>query len=226
MQEPFLNLVIAGEDSDIDALIGSLMRDGVSAQAILVHLFTYAARQLGVLWEQDLCDFSDVTIGLCRLHRILRENAHLRVHANGDGLERHPRTAKRAIFSTLEGEQHIFGVAVVAELFRLDGWIVDCVLGLGKDSLAARLRSAHYDILGLSISNLNAIDTTKDEVDHYRRSSVNADIKVLAGGSLFNSNPASEDGLAASVGVDGTAIDGESAVALANSLVARAARHC
>lgn len=40
---------------------------GVGIDAIFVDLLAPAARRLGVLWEEDLCDFLDVTIGLWRL---------------------------------------------------------------------------------------------------------------------------------------------------------------
>lgn len=53
--------------------VESMGRKGASLETIFLNLFSPAAKYLGKLWEEDICDFADVTIALCRLQQLLRE---------------------------------------------------------------------------------------------------------------------------------------------------------
>ncbi|GEN98961.1 hypothetical protein NSE01_07940 [Novosphingobium sediminis] len=90
---------------------------GVGIDSIFVDLLAPAARRLGVLWEEDLCDFLDVTIGLWRLQEVMREIAW------GSPIVTGPISApRRALFSPMPGEQHSFGATMVHEVFVRAAW--------------------------------------------------------------------------------------------------------
>ena len=51
----------------------SCVARGLSVERVYLDLLGPTAQYLGLLWEQDLCDFTDVTVGLGRLQRVMRE---------------------------------------------------------------------------------------------------------------------------------------------------------
>ena len=95
-----------------------------------------AARKLGVLWEEDACDFFDVTQGVSRLQTMLAPH--------GENAAR--RSNLSMLLLTAPGETHAFGADMAAELFRREGWRVE----RGDSSQLARLRQRPFDALGVS----------------------------------------------------------------------------
>ena len=92
---------------------------GATLDLVCLELLAPAARELGRLWEQDECDFMQVTLALCRLHQLLRVlSAEFRGEEVAHELER------RILLAPFPGEQHTFGVALVAEFLQRAGWEV------------------------------------------------------------------------------------------------------
>ena len=94
-------------------LVRALIHGGVSLEAIYLDLLSTAARRTGEMWEADLCSFTDVTIGLWRLQEVM--------HEVGMANAIPPRTAEpphRVLLRQTPGEQHSFGLNMVAEFFR------------------------------------------------------------------------------------------------------------
>jgi methanogenic corrinoid protein MtbC1 len=163
------------------------------------------------LWEQDQTDFATVTVGLGRLQRALRQLSP----AFGSEVE-HPPHGRRIVLTQPDTEQHIFGLSMVAEFFRRDGWdVLGGVAGVGIDA-AAWVRRDWFDAVGFSIGSELSLPWLKSTVAEVRRVSRNPAMVVLVGGPLFTLNP----GWAAEVGADATA-DGRSAPQLAETIVDR-----
>ena len=101
------------------AYVETVRQRGAGLEAVCLSLLAPAARELGLLWEEDECDFMQVTVGLCRLHHLLRElSPEFRP-------ERCDRPMDRNILlAPVPGDQHTFGVALVAQFLRKAGWEV------------------------------------------------------------------------------------------------------
>jgi len=69
----FTRLLIAADSARAFRRIEQLRADGATPEGLLLDLFAPAARRLGCLWEEDLCDFTEVTVGLWRLELASRE---------------------------------------------------------------------------------------------------------------------------------------------------------
>ncbi|MDQ2779900.1 MAG: hypothetical protein M3Y32_10125, partial [Pseudomonadota bacterium] len=69
----FAKIVLSQEEDTALASIAALRARGVAIEQIFVGLLAPTARYLGSLWDDDLCSFTDVTVGLGRLQRVLRE---------------------------------------------------------------------------------------------------------------------------------------------------------
>jgi MerR family transcriptional regulator, light-induced transcriptional regulator len=201
--------LIDDEHARIDALVHQLRQRGVLVATIFLELLTPAARELGVLWEQDRVDFATVTVGLGRLQRLLRQLSP------DFGTEvQHPRHGRRVLLTQPDSEQHMFGLSMVAEFFRRDGWdVLGGVAGVGIDATAWSKRD-WFDVVGFSIGSELGLPWLRDTIAAVRRVSRNPALVVLVGGPIFSLHPQ----WAADVGADATT-DGRSAPAIAETIV-------
>ena len=186
--------------------VGAVQARGVSDEMICLELLTPAARRLGWMWEEDLCDFTDVTIGLAHLHRLLHE---INPGFRNDNIK--PTHGRKAIIAPVGNEQHTFGLAMVVEFFRQAGWNVwGWPLAVSSDVLRL-VQNDHFDMVGLSVSCDTNLVKLKTEVAAIRAMSRNVDIKVLVGGRVFVEKPE----LVTEVGADATASHAAAAVTVA-----------
>ncbi len=208
----FLELLMADGVATREFVAG-LLRRGVSHDVLFLELLSRAAQRLGELWEADLCDFTDVTLGLCRLHEVLREHSVLHdepgLWPGGD--------APRVLLTTACSDQHIFGVVLVAEYFRRAGWRVRSEPGTPRGALAGLLSREPFDLLGISAACSTVVEDIASEIASFRKASSNQGLRVLVGGRLFLEKP----DLVEYVGADGVAEDARGAPTAGDELLAR-----
>ena len=207
----FAPLALQVEADELLEYVDGLVARGVSLDSLLVDLLAPAARQLGEFWEDDRCDFIEVTMGLWRLQEVVHELSARMPHDHSKpfGQER------RALFASLEGDQHSFGTVVVDELFCANGWMTDRLHEATTVELLERVRDEWFDLAGLTITCDCHIAPLPSIVRSIRGSSRNPRICVMVGGRVFAENA----DLAATVGADGTAPDARVAVRVAGELV-------
>lgn len=198
---------------EADALLAhveGILARGVGFDTIMVDLLAPAARLLGEFWEDDRCDFIDVTMGLWRLQEVVHEIACRvpieRLHAAG---------GRRALFASMPGDQHNFGTVVIDELFRRDGWLTDRISEAETSDLLKRAAADWFDMIGLTISCDCHIGALPSVIVGLRSVSRNPRVCVMVGGRVLSANP----GLAVMVGADGTARDARLALDVARELV-------
>lgn len=213
----FVKLVLSDTAAATGEFVDELFRRGVSQETVFLDLLTHAARRLGEMWEEDLCDFSDVTIGLCRLHEVLRERSV--VHDTPG--RRVSGDAPRILLATACADQHVFGVVLVAEFFRRAGWRVSSEPGAYRGQLAAILARERFDLLGLSAACSTSPDELSAEIEALRKASCNQKLRVMVGGRLFLEAPE----MVARVGADGWAADARTSPVTANEILDRAGVH-
>ncbi|TPG52896.1 cobalamin B12-binding domain-containing protein [Sphingomonas glacialis] len=211
----FAPLALQVEADELLEHVEALIARGVSRETLLVDLLAPAARMLGQFWEEDRCDFVDVTMGLWRLQEVVHE---IFGRATPDG--HIPSLARRALFASLEGDQHSFGTVVVDELFCAHGWMTDRLAEATQPQLLERVRDTWFDLVGLTITCDCHIAPLPSIVRSIRAASCNPRICVMVGGRVF----ALDASRAAAVGADGTAPDARAAVRVAGELVDAVAR--
>ena len=230
-RDEFVALVLDGEDRECAAFVEKLLARGVSGDAILMDLLAGAARRLGEMWERDEQDLVVVTLGLCRLHQLLRERAWSDARSDGRSSGAKSGFARgfgrgaggpKILLATICGDQHMFGLLLVAEMFRKAGWRVVIEGGAELDEVAEVVGRENFDVVGMSASCAFSTAEAAREIGELRAASKNRDLKVFVGGLVFSENPA----LVAALGADGWARDAKSAPALASNLLDAAANHC
>lgn len=211
----FVAQVLADEDPGWSAMIEQFRDKQMSVASLYLDLLAPAAHRLGAMWEDDSISFADVTVAVGRLQRIMRGLSPLfdtEVDVIADG--------RRALLVPAPGEQHTFGLAMVAEFFRRSGWEV--VGGVSSDTLdpVRAVRDEWFDVVGISAGGEARMEWLKSGVSALRRASRNKAIGVMVGGPIFALNPER----ASEVGADATARDGSEAPKVAESLMELRAR--
>ena len=205
----FAQLCIESDADAPDTFVQSLIAEGLASDAIFLHLLAPAARHLGYLWDEDMCDFTQVTIGLVRMQQMT-----LRLGSEFQQQRKLAMDGMRALFAPVPGSQHTFGVLMVSEFFRREGWQVWMELGSSESVLLAAVEKDWFDVIGLSVGIEAHVESLTDTIRHIRLSSANRNAKILIGGPLLAVSP----DLYKEVGADGAASDAATAVELAQTL--------
>lgn len=210
--EAFARLVMSHGDEEVLACVHDLRRRGVPIDALYADLLAGTARHLGDLWTEDLCDFTDVTVGLGRLQQVLRDLSQLPELGGPTPPQREPR---RVLMMPCPGEQHTFGLVMVSEFFRRAGWDVTGGAWESEDEALQLVRTQWFDVIGLSLAAEVHLDGLRDCIERLRRDALNRGVGIIVGGPLFLQHPQ----WAQQVGADGVSCDGRQAPALAEQLV-------
>ncbi|WP_299622220.1 B12-binding domain-containing protein [Pelagibius sp.] len=211
------SLVLKSDATMAQRYVDLLRERGVALESIFLDLLAPAAKHLGELWKQDLCTFTDVTIGLGRLQQILR---NLSFATQGETIPW--QQGRRALIAPAPGEQHNFGALMVAEFLRRAGWDVMAEPVTEKRHVADLVRQEWYAVLGLSLSCDDGLEALAAEINEVRRVSRNESLSVIVGGRVFVEHPK----CVTQVGADAMAVDGHHAALQADSLHTLVMAHC
>lgn len=210
----FARALMENRMTDATDIVADLCSQGVSMDRVYLNLFTPAARYLGELWEADLCTFSEVTLCLWRLQTLLYDLSSA-FHGNAKNTKPEPASERRILMATLPGQQHTFGLSMLSEFFRRDGWVVLSIPSPKPGELQDSLSAHWFDVLALSVSTDNEFPELGKTIRTARKTSRNPRLSVMVGGPLFLREPA----LAATAGADGCSFDADEALAMAAQLI-------
>lgn len=206
----FARLVATHDVAVASEYVHTLLNRGVPLEKVYLGLLAPAARLLGEWWKEDLRDFTEVTSGLCRMHQLLHEFSSTFLSEASPGTP-----DKCVLLIPLPGEQHSFGLIMVAEFFRRAGWDVwDPHPSCLEDVLGA-VRKRWFSIVGVSLSCESRLEELPELIGSIRASSRNRSVGVMVGGQPFLAHPE----LVGEVGADCTAVDGGSAPSEASRLL-------
>lgn len=178
MVETFAHLVFSPDDSDAGALIEQLLEDGASAESVMLELLAPAARLMGEMWCSDDASFLDVTLGLSRIQRLMRQ---LRLPDGGLLADR-----GTALLMPVPGEQHVLGLRMVEELLLRDGWRVRTIQ-TASDTQAGQAASEEvYDFVGFSMSGERLLPALRSVIREVRAQSRNRGVRIMVGGVAFS----------------------------------------
>jgi methanogenic corrinoid protein MtbC1 len=185
-----------------------LRQRGLSLDTLFVELLEPAARHLGKMWDDDRCDFMDVTLGVARLQELLavfNDDTH-EIAAFGD--------MRRVLMTAVPGEQHRFGLAMVEKFLRAAGWHVRSEASATLEAIGAAVHNEWFAVAGITLSCESKLDILAGTIKTIREQSCNKSIGIMVGGPVFNKRP----DLAVRVGADATALNAPTAVLLAQKL--------
>ena len=206
----FSDLVINRDAASSAAYFQKMRESGATIEALFQDLLAPTARRLGELWDEDINDFMDVTRGLNHLQQIVHEfSAEFRDEG------RNPISNRRALLMPLPGEHHSFGISLIGEYFRREGWRVWGGPPQSIDDILELVDGQWFDVVGLSATQLPHPERVEADIRAIRRASHNKHVTIMIGGLVFVDQPQ----LVSAVGADTTAIDGNQAVLQVTELI-------
>lgn len=215
--EAFVAACLAQEEMACPVIVGGLLESGTPPERICLDLLTPAAQTLGVRWEEEDADFLEVTLGLGRMHRVLRDLG--RRVADETAMS---EDAGQAFLCGVPEEQHSLGLAIVTECFVADGWGVTVGPPIGLLDAVCEVRAHWYDVVGITVGIVERGPQIEVLIRAIRASSLNPNLAVLVGGRALADVP----DMVARVGADASAPDAAQGPMVARTLVQarRAAR--
>jgi MerR family transcriptional regulator, light-induced transcriptional regulator len=201
-------LAAEGDADSASSYVRALLDAGASQEQVFLDLLAPCARWMGEMWEEDRYDFSQVTIGLWRLQRVLHEQG-----SRFNQVARPDADSHRALLAAVPGAQHTFGVVMAAEFFSRAGWDVECEPKATWSDLQTRLKGNWFDMFGLSVATGDSIPHVASAILDMREASANRDVFVMVGGPMAAQMP----DLAQLCGADSMACEACSAVEAAKS---------
>lgn len=194
--------------------IQTVRERGVPLHAIYLHLLTPAARSLNAMWEQDSCDFTQITVALWRMQQVMYDlSPAFQADAAAPSLPE-----KKIMLAAYPGSQHTIGILMVAEFFRRAGWGVWAEPAPSHDRLVKEVRSRWFDVAGISVGSDAQVKHLPTLITELRDASRNKALSIMVGGPMLIRQP----NLAQEVGADLAAMDAQSAVAVAEDAIAAA----
>ena len=207
--ERFAGLALGLDEGGPPAYVEELLAQGASVEAVFLDLLAPAARYLGHLWEADAADFATVTLAMGRLQLIMRGLGERfcieAAHGNGESV----------LLTIIPGEQHSFGLSMVAEFFRRAGWNLCTGPFSSHHELTSLVHSHWFDIVGFSVSTERRLDELKRDIHDIRRDSRNRHVGIILGGPMVIAHPE----LVVSMGADMMSTDAATAPQQAHDLI-------
>lgn len=172
----FAILAARSELAEVLAYVERLGRQGLSLEAILLHVIGPAARALGEQWQDDLLSFTEVTAGLGMLQQV--------VHTLSPSFA--PKLPHRGlvVLMAAPGEQHTLGLLLTGEFLRRAGWGVYICPVLSEGELLEIVSSQRLALLGITVSNDHLLKPLQALLAKVRRASLDPELLIMLGGAL------------------------------------------
>lgn len=206
----FTQHCLGGDALKANQILDVLSARGLAHDRIFLELITPAARHLGVLWEQDLCDFTQVTCGLAIMHQMIYRLGYESPVGQRDGGD-----SERVMLACAPGSQHFLGLTIVADFFRQAGAEVVLEISSTEAELLRAVANEWFDVVGISVAIEAQLQTLPSLITHLRASSGNPKVRVVLGGPIFLIHDFSPDNL----GADAIFTDAREAVGAVKRLV-------
>ena len=210
--ERFAILALGNDDGAAFAHVEALLAQGASVESVFLDLLAPAARQFGTQWETDATDFASVTLAVGRLQQIMRRLGEDFFNEGGHG-----HGGESVLLTIIPGEQHSFGLSMVAEFFRRAGWNLCTGPFSSHRELTSLVHDHWFDIVGFSVSSDRRLDELKQDINNIRRDSRNRNVGIILGGPMMMTHPE----LVAAMGADMVSLDAATAPHQARGLIAQ-----
>ncbi len=200
--------IVLGNDLEAALAYVLVLRDrGLSMESLFIELLEPTARHLGHLWDNDECDFIDVTLGVARLQKLLAT-------FNDSCMLPELDVRRHVLLAMTPGDQHYFGATMVERFLLAAGWSVQSAFEQTSAQIAQLARTHWLAVAGLTVGSERSLGPLAETISLIRQQSVNPAIGIMVGGPIFTEKPS----LALDLGADGTAANAPAAVLMAQKL--------
>jgi MerR family transcriptional regulator, light-induced transcriptional regulator len=208
--ETLARLSVGSDEAALFAYFERVQAQDHPLATLLTFFIAPAALHLGELWQQDLCDFFEVTLGVGRLQMLMNR-------LEPPGTSRRKDGDRRALLIAMPGETHLLGLHMVGKLMDAVGWDVTFEEQRSVEDCAQTAAEKWIGVVGVTVGLPSGLERAARTIAIVKDASMNRNVAVLVGGNAFVDHPE----LVAQVGADAGGFDAPTAVVLASHLLAR-----
>lgn len=208
--DKFCAILLSDTYEHVSEYVDGLIVNGASLDSVYLGHLAGAARRLGALWDEDAISLGEVSMGLMRMHQLLRKLSPSFV--SDKPLDNGGRVA---LFAVAPGETHALGVVIMADFFTRAGWQAHVDINPDIDTMVKTVQNSTASLVGISASASRFLPGVADTIKAIRQGTQDRRICVLVGGQAFNDDPDAAN----RVGADAFSSDALEAVATANKML-------
>jgi MerR family transcriptional regulator, light-induced transcriptional regulator len=178
MVQALARAVASADPFAFEALRPDLRRARIGDIDLVDSYFPAVARHLGCGWAEDRIGWAEVTIGVARMQSLVHQ-----IGLDWDGST--APDADSVLVVLPEGEQHSFGVQVMAGQLRRQGVSVHLQIGPRPAALRSLVQERHYDCALISVGSEDRIDACRKLVKTLKDGSEGR-LWVAVGGAVLD----------------------------------------
>lgn len=163
-----------------EMLLGDLQDGRVAPDQIVDIYIPEAARELGAMWVDDTLSFAAVTIASARLQGLLTLLSPSWTAAPSAGAE-----GLNTLMIQMAGDTHTLGAHVATSQLRRMGAAVRILFGPDADGVIGALREDRYDLVMVSCSRAESLETLAQLVKRVRHG-LSSTPPIALGGLVLN----------------------------------------
>jgi MerR family transcriptional regulator, light-induced transcriptional regulator len=188
----------------VEGFVANVVKRGVPVEQVYLQLLAPALKSLGKMWETDETSFSRVALACAKLQRVVfmleemppewvaRRSLDQQVRALGNDAA---QKVGKLFLAAVPGSQHTFGVQILADIFRKNGWYVEVLTKATEAQILKALRRTKFDVAGFSVGSELSLPSLRAIVTGIRASAVNTLVPVMVGGAVFAEDVGAQRGL-------------------------------
>jgi len=200
--------VMKGDASVVKSEVNKALNEGVEARDILVKGLIGGMSVVGERFRKGEMFLPEVLMSADAMHKGLDVIKPLLAKSGQKGMG-------RIIMGTVEGDIHDIGKRIVGSLLEGNGFeVIDLGVNVKAEAFAQAIEEHKPDILGMSALLTTTIPNMGKTIDLLKERGLREMVKIMVGGAPVNEQ------FAKSIGADGYAPEGGSAVELVRKLVA------
>jgi 5-methyltetrahydrofolate--homocysteine methyltransferase len=200
--------VIKGDVSVVKSEVNKALNEGVEARDILVKGLIGGMSVVGERFRKGEMFLPEVLMSADAMHNGLDIVKPLLAKSGQKGMG-------RIIMGTVEGDIHDIGKRIVGFLLEGNGFdVIDLGVNVKAETFAQAIEEHKPDILGMSALLTTTIPNMGKTIGLLKERGLREMVKIMVGGAPVNEQ------FAKSIGADGYAPEGGSAVELVKKLVA------
>ena len=192
------------------AYVETLIEEGVSIEDIYLKLITPSARKLGYFWEEDIADFTVVTLAIWKIQQVLYQFSDKFLYE-----KEFIGSRSKVLLIPAPGSQHTLGLFILGEFFRKNGWHVHGEPSISEKDTLNLIKQNHFDIIGISIGANDFKEAAKKLIKKIRQTPQAKFLKIIVGGPATIDKPHFYNDVFA----DAQSKDANNAVIIANRLI-------
>lgn len=179
--------LVAGDRNGCLDQIDALVATGVPLERIFIELLGSTACRLDRLHAEDVLGLAEASLAFCDLQGLLR---HYSQSFRGEaGVVDTGLRALLAAPPRTTGSLPVFGLLLLSEFFRRDGWDARIEPDMSGAMFSAAVLTEWFDLVEMVASRDEDLDSVAAAIKAIRRGSPNRAIGVIVCGDVFRQHP-------------------------------------